>query len=215
MFGKVVKGMEVVKKMEQVGTADGKPDGLVKIVDCGEILEKKIQEATGKERGNLLVARKFTTSLVFAKEHCNCTDFLCCHFILAKKKRSGKASSDYSSDEKAKGRRKRSLKDRRKKRRRYSSSDSYSSDSDSDSYHSDSDSESDSLSSDSSSSSDTRRKDKSRKRGRHQLKKKRKEADRDRKKGRRVKHSKRRSKRYSFLGYNFSSFLLLIPAMWL
>ncbi|VVB06723.1 unnamed protein product [Arabis nemorensis] len=37
VFGKVVKGMEVIKKMELVGTSDGKPTSLVKIIDCGEV----------------------------------------------------------------------------------------------------------------------------------------------------------------------------------
>lgn len=51
VFGKVVKGLEIVKKIEQVGTGDGKPAQPVKIIDCGEFSESKIQD--GKEKGNL------------------------------------------------------------------------------------------------------------------------------------------------------------------
>eukprot|EP00924_Labyrinthula_sp_SR-Ha-C_P004588 augustus_masked-scaffold_1-processed-gene-5.57-mRNA-1 protein AED:0.01 eAED:0.01 QI:0/-1/0/1/-1/1/1/0/493 len=41
VFGKVVKGMEVVKKMEQVETTESdKPVADVTIVDCGEVTEK-------------------------------------------------------------------------------------------------------------------------------------------------------------------------------
>ncbi|XP_021635364.1 peptidyl-prolyl cis-trans isomerase CYP63 isoform X2 [Hevea brasiliensis] len=47
VFGKVIKGMDVVKKIEQVGTGDGKPIHPVKIVDCGETSENKIQDAVG------------------------------------------------------------------------------------------------------------------------------------------------------------------------
>ncbi|XP_042047013.1 peptidyl-prolyl cis-trans isomerase CYP63-like isoform X2 [Salvia splendens] len=50
VFGNVVSGMDVVKKMEQLGTADGRPDGIVKIIDCGETSDAKTQ--------NLVVADK-------------------------------------------------------------------------------------------------------------------------------------------------------------
>lgn len=50
MFGKVLKGMEVVKKMEQVGSSGGQPARSVKIVDCGDNLENKM-DAAGKEKG--------------------------------------------------------------------------------------------------------------------------------------------------------------------
>lgn len=52
MFGKVVKGADIVKKIEQLGTAGGKPARPVKIIDCGKASENKIQDAVGKERGN-------------------------------------------------------------------------------------------------------------------------------------------------------------------
>lgn len=44
--------MEIVKKVEQVGTDDGKPLGLVKIVDCGETSEDKSNNAVVVGRGN-------------------------------------------------------------------------------------------------------------------------------------------------------------------
>ncbi|XP_047982434.1 peptidyl-prolyl cis-trans isomerase CYP63-like isoform X2 [Salvia hispanica] len=50
VFGNVASGMDVVKKMEQLGTADGRPDGIVKIIDCGEMSDAKTQ--------NLIVADK-------------------------------------------------------------------------------------------------------------------------------------------------------------
>ncbi|XP_034690899.1 peptidyl-prolyl cis-trans isomerase CYP63 isoform X2 [Vitis riparia] len=168
VFGKVVQGIDTLKKIEQLGTGDGKPARLVKIVDCGETSENKIHGAVGTEKG--------------------------------RKKKSAKAlSSDDSSDEQARGRRKNSLKDRRKKRKRkYSSSDSYSSDTDSDSYSSDNDSASDSDSSlsDSSSSSDGRRRKRRRplKRDKHQRGKKRKDGRKDRKRGLRDKKSRHKSK---------------------
>ena len=40
VFGKVVKGMDVVKKIESFGTETGLPSEKIIIEDCGEILEK-------------------------------------------------------------------------------------------------------------------------------------------------------------------------------
>ncbi|XP_045477268.1 peptidyl-prolyl cis-trans isomerase-like [Harmonia axyridis] len=37
VFGKVVSGMDVVKKMEQCGSQNGKPSDTITIADCGEI----------------------------------------------------------------------------------------------------------------------------------------------------------------------------------
>lgn len=51
VFGKVVKGMDLVKKIEQLGTDSGKPSGLVKIVDCGELSEKKSNDTPKAEKG--------------------------------------------------------------------------------------------------------------------------------------------------------------------
>ncbi|KAH6812413.1 Cyclophilin-like peptidyl-prolyl cis-trans isomerase family protein [Perilla frutescens var. frutescens] len=50
VFGKVVSGMSIVKKMEQLGTADGRPNGLVKIVDCGEKSNVKTQNSDVAEK---------------------------------------------------------------------------------------------------------------------------------------------------------------------
>lgn len=46
-----MEGMDIVKKIELLGTADGKPSGFVKIVDCGEMSETKMQNAVGAEKG--------------------------------------------------------------------------------------------------------------------------------------------------------------------
>ncbi|KAK7245424.1 hypothetical protein RIF29_40270 [Crotalaria pallida] len=124
VFGKVVQGMDILKKIELVGTSDGKPIRLVKITDCGEISETKIQHTIEKEKGKQRKSFKSLTS---------------------------DDSSDKISRGK---RKKSSKDMRKRRRRRYStsdsdgSSDSYSSESDSAS-----DSESDSSHSDSSSSS--------------------------------------------------------------
>ena len=40
-----------MKKIEQVGTSDGKPTQPVKIIDCGEVSETKIQHTADKEKG--------------------------------------------------------------------------------------------------------------------------------------------------------------------
>lgn len=118
VFGKVVNGLDILKKIEQVGTSDGKPTQPVKIIDCGEVSETKIQHTVEKEKGKRRKSGKSLTS---------------------------DDSSD--SDKKLRVKRKKSSKDMRR-RRRYSTSDSdsYSSDSESDSA-SDSESDSDSSSS--------------------------------------------------------------------
>ncbi|KAJ6685018.1 PEPTIDYL-PROLYL CIS-TRANS ISOMERASE [Salix purpurea] len=51
VFGKVVKGMDMVKKIEQAGSAGGQPAGPVKILDCGETSESKIEDPVGKDSG--------------------------------------------------------------------------------------------------------------------------------------------------------------------
>ncbi|KAL5792850.1 hypothetical protein ACOSP7_001444 [Xanthoceras sorbifolium] len=60
VFGKVVKGLDIVKKMEQVGTMDGKPARPVKVVDCGEVSESKIQD--GKEIGKKKKSKNVSSS---------------------------------------------------------------------------------------------------------------------------------------------------------
>ncbi|XP_022884897.1 peptidyl-prolyl cis-trans isomerase CYP63-like isoform X2 [Olea europaea var. sylvestris] len=170
VFGKVVKGMDIVKKFEQVGTADGKPSGLVKIVDCGETPESKIHDSVGARKGK---KKKPTRAL------------------------SSDTSSDSEAKGKRQASHKDR---RRKRRKRYSSSDSYSSDTDSDSASSESDSdsysESDSHSSSSSSDGRGRKKRKLTKRGRHQHGKK-KVGRKERRKVKLDKKSRRKSKRNS------------------
>ncbi|XP_004493727.1 peptidyl-prolyl cis-trans isomerase CYP63 [Cicer arietinum] len=137
VFGKVAKGLEILKKMEQLGTSDGKPAQPIKIVDCGEISKAKSQHTVEKEKGK---RRKSAKSLI------------------------SDDSSD--ADKKPSRKRKTSSKDRRKRRRRYSTSDS-DSDSDSYSSDSESDSDSDSSYSDSSSSSDGKHQNRKKNNRRH------------------------------------------------
>ncbi|XP_027353124.1 peptidyl-prolyl cis-trans isomerase CYP63 isoform X2 [Abrus precatorius] len=168
VFGKVIKGIDILKKIEQVGTSDGKPTQPVKIIDCGEVSETKVQHTVEKEKGKKRKSRKSLTS---------------------------DDSSDKKSRGK---RKKSSKDSRKRRRRYSSSdsdngSDSYSSDSESDS---DSDSESDSSYSDSSSSGYGKHQ-KSR-RNRHKHEKKRKNGRKLRRrsqhsKSRRPRHKSRRS----------------------
>lgn len=172
VFGKVVQGMEIVKKIEQVGTADGKPTQVVKIVDCGEVSEKKNQEAVKKEKGK------------------------------KKKSGKASSSEDGSDGKMRGRHKKSLNDKKKKRKRRYSSSDSYSSDTGSDSYSSDSDSGSDSDSdSDSSpsdsSSSDGRRRKRRRPIKKHQRGKKGKDGRRGRRRVHQDKRSRRKSKRSS------------------
>ncbi|KAK3193673.1 hypothetical protein Dsin_024983 [Dipteronia sinensis] len=60
VFGKVVKGLDIVKKIEQVGTMDGKAAQPVKVVDCGEVSESKIQD--GKEIGKKKKSKNVSSS---------------------------------------------------------------------------------------------------------------------------------------------------------
>nr|QMV80833.1 peptidylprolyl cis-trans isomerase 26 [Clitoria ternatea] len=123
VFGKVIKGMDILKKIEQVGTSDGKPTQPVKIVDCGEFSEAKSRYTVEKEKGKRRKSGKSLTSDDSSDKKSR-----------GKRKRSSKDT-------------------RKKRRYSTSdsdtSSDSYDSDSESDS---DSDSESESSDSDSSSS---------------------------------------------------------------
>ncbi|CAH2062960.1 unnamed protein product, partial [Thlaspi arvense] len=51
VFGKVVKGMELIKKMELLGTDNGTPTSHVKIIDSGEMSKIKAQDAAEKDKG--------------------------------------------------------------------------------------------------------------------------------------------------------------------
>ncbi|XP_058086617.1 peptidyl-prolyl cis-trans isomerase CYP63 isoform X2 [Magnolia sinica] len=164
VFGKVVQGIDILKKIEQVGTDLEKPTCPVKIVDCGEAFESKTRAAGKTEKDKKRI------------------------------KRSGKdLSSDDTSNGRGRGRSKRSHKDRRKKRkRRYSSSDS-SDDSDSDSYSSGSESDSYSSDT-TSSSDERHRKGKKSKGDRHRRGKRKREQRRERRRRRRDNRSKRKSR---------------------
>ncbi|CAI9300635.1 unnamed protein product [Lactuca saligna] len=131
VFGKVTKGMETIKKIELLGTSDGKPSGVVKIVDCGEVIEDKKNNVVESVKGKKKKTVKKDTS------------------------------SDDSSDGRVKKRRGSTIREKSRRRRKYSPSDSdsdsesYSSESDSDS---DSESEADSDSSSSSAGGKRRKK---------------------------------------------------------
>ncbi|KAI9119218.1 hypothetical protein K1719_009893 [Acacia pycnantha] len=62
VFGKVVSGLDLLKKIELVGTSDGKPVRPVKIIDCGETTEAKIQPKIGKEKGEKRKSVESSTS---------------------------------------------------------------------------------------------------------------------------------------------------------
>ncbi|KAF5183752.1 Peptidyl-prolyl cis-trans isomerase [Thalictrum thalictroides] len=165
VFGKVVKGMETVKRIEQAGSKDGKPTCPVKIVDCGEASEGKVEAViTEKEKKKV-------------------------------KKSGKSSYPGDGSDAEGRGRHKKFLKDSKKKRkRRYSLSDSDSSDDSPSDSSSSIDSDSGSLSSDSSSSGGRHRKKKTSKRDRHVRGKKKRDVRRVKKRKRHEKRSRRKSK---------------------
>ncbi|XAR61155.1 Peptidylprolyl isomerase [Bertholletia excelsa] len=173
VFGKVTKGMELVRKIEQVGTASGTPSQSVRIVDCGEISETKTRDANGANKGKKKKSSKAVSS--------------------------GDSSDGQRRGRPKASQRDR----RKKRKRGYSSSDSYSSDTDSDSYSSatdsdsNSDSESESDSSLSSSSSDRRHRKRRRSTRKHkpQHGKKKRDARKEKTRGRRGKRSRGSSKR--------------------
>ena len=80
MFGKVVEGMEVIRRVERVGTADGKPSGVVKIVDSGETSQSSTHDAFGTQTGNSKIWRQIILVIVcFTTLHslsCYCSDCL-------------------------------------------------------------------------------------------------------------------------------------------
>ncbi|XP_076948838.1 peptidyl-prolyl cis-trans isomerase CYP18-4-like [Bidens hawaiensis] len=47
--GRVIEGMETLEKIEQKATDTGKPFGMVKVTDCGEIPQSNIIEVTKKK----------------------------------------------------------------------------------------------------------------------------------------------------------------------
>lgn len=169
VFGKVIKGMDVVKKIEQVGTSDGKLIHTVKIVDCGETSENKIQNAVGKDAGKKKKSRKLPSDdgsdgKTRGKHKKSLKD------RRKKRKRRYSSSDSHSSD--------------------FNYDSDSSSDSDTTSY-----SESDLSLSDSSSSSDRRyRKRRSVKKDKRHRGRKQRDGRRERKKVRHDRQSKRKSK---------------------
>ncbi|XVE73042.1 hypothetical protein DITRI_Ditri11bG0086400 [Diplodiscus trichospermus] len=164
VFGKVIKGMDVLKKIELVGTGDGKPAQPVKISDCGETSESKIEDAVGKAKGKGKKSAKVPSSDSADEQARGRKKSL--KDRRKKRKRRYSSSDSYSSD-----------------------SDSYS-----DSYSSDSDSDVSPSESSSSSDGKRRRRRRTAKRDKYQHGKKRKDGRRERKKGRQEKRSKRKSK---------------------
>nr|PNR53178.1 hypothetical protein PHYPA_009553 [Physcomitrium patens] len=176
VFGKIVEGLDILKKIEAVPSSGqrNKPDVPIKIVDCGEVLRDKDNGSVPEKN----VKRKI-------KKHKDSRD-------------------DFSSDDdrepvRSKRKPRKVVKDRRRKRRRYSSVSSEDS-SDSDSYsdnssYTDSDSDSDSSSELSSSSEDERRRRKRKpvKKEKKRTHKRRREKRKDRKRKRRTR-TRRRSK---------------------
>ncbi|PIN08813.1 HSP90 co-chaperone CPR7/Cyclophilin [Handroanthus impetiginosus] len=173
VFGKVVKGMDVIKKMEQLGTADGRPSGLVKIVDCGEISETKAKNSVEDEKEKKNKSARTNPSK--GNQKASVKD--------KRRKRRYSSSDSYSSESESES-------------DSESDSDSYSSGTDS---YSDSDSDSSSVSYSSSSSSDGRRRKKRKltKRGRRQHGKGRRNGEREKRRVQRGRRSTRKSKRGS------------------
>ncbi|XP_022771175.1 peptidyl-prolyl cis-trans isomerase CYP63-like isoform X2 [Durio zibethinus] len=164
VFGKVVKGMDVLKKIELFGTGDGKPSQPVKISDCGETSESKIQDAVGKAKGKGKKSGKAPSSDSSDEQARGSRMSL--KDRRKKRKRRYSSSDSYTSD---------------------SDSDSYSSDSDSDSDVSASETSP-------SSDGRRHRRRRLAKRDKHQRGKKQKNGRRERKKGWQEKRSKRKSK---------------------
>ncbi|KAL1197605.1 Peptidyl-prolyl cis-trans isomerase CYP63 [Cardamine amara subsp. amara] len=95
VFGKVVKGMEVIKKMELVGTGDGKPIKPVKVVDCGETSQIKAQDAA--EKGKSKKSSKALSSGDISDREARGTRKKESKEIKIKRKRRYSSSDSYSS----------------------------------------------------------------------------------------------------------------------
>ncbi|GJN10102.1 hypothetical protein PR202_ga28166 [Eleusine coracana subsp. coracana] len=51
VFGKVISGVDLLKKLEAVGSESGVPSCQVKIVDCGEVSSINTQDKLQGEKG--------------------------------------------------------------------------------------------------------------------------------------------------------------------
>jgi peptidyl-prolyl isomerase G (cyclophilin G) len=178
VFGKLVVGNDVLKRIEQVDVhePDSTPVVPVRIVDCGELTDRRYHDSVTTENDKKRAAKS--------------------------KLLKDTSSDEESNDGQHKGRRKKSSK-RKRKKRRYSYSESDSS-SESETESSDSESDSDTYSSDSSdvsSSSDDRR----RRRKRHSKKNKRKRSRRkrdhrrERRRRKRDRKAKQKLKKYDII----------------
>ncbi|KEG11197.1 putative cyclophilin [Trypanosoma grayi] len=49
VFGRVTEGIEIVKKMERLGSESGKTRGRITIADCGEVEAKQVKEKTTRD----------------------------------------------------------------------------------------------------------------------------------------------------------------------
>ncbi|MQM06506.1 hypothetical protein Taro_039333 [Colocasia esculenta] len=169
VFGKVVQGHELLKRIENVEADDTRPIEPVKIVDCGEISSIATAENDKKKAPKKKSAREESPD----------SDGL----EVSRRRRHKKSSKD---------RRK------RKRRRHYSSDSESSSDTDTESTESDSDSDSiSSSSSDVSSSSDDRRRKRKRsyRRDKYRREKRKKDRRREKKRRKRDRRSRHKSKR--------------------
>lgn len=167
VFGKVVDGMILLKKLEHVGSENGKPSCSVKVVDCGEVPVKSVDEVK-TERGKKM-----------------------------KKSGDLSPDDNSDGEGRVRRKRAAKDKRRKRKRKYASSDSYSSDDSHSDSYSSDSESESYSSSSDTSSSSDYHRKrrKKTSKRDKHKSGRKKRDRRREKQQKRRSKRSRRKLKR--------------------
>lgn len=169
VFGKVVNGMSLLKKLEQIGSENGKPSCPVKVVDCGEVPVESVNEVKA-ERGKKMKKLGDLSSDDNSGGEGRIRRKRAVKDKRKKRKRKYASSNSYSSDE--------------------SDSDSYSSDSESDSY---------SSSSETSSSSDYHRKrrKKTSKKDKHKTGRKKRDRRREKQKKRCSKRSRRKLKRSS------------------
>ena len=61
VFGKVVEGLDILKKIEAVPTSGtrNKPDVPIRIVDCGEVLPGKENGVVSVDEGELLITESY------------------------------------------------------------------------------------------------------------------------------------------------------------
>ncbi|XP_047327121.1 peptidyl-prolyl cis-trans isomerase CYP63-like [Impatiens glandulifera] len=123
VFGKVVDGMDILKKIEQLGTSDGKPSGVVTVVDCGEVPDNKLQvteEGSNKgkkkknvkgrsKRGSSLKDRRNKRKMSYSSSDSSSSDTY-----------SDSSSSDSESDSESDSYSSSSSSDRRRRRKRKS-----------------------------------------------------------------------------------------------